>query len=95
MGSSSHDISYRDFQEFVYPPIYHMRVVILAKDQGLHRGDFLSFLWGKAKLKQTEKGDTHFTKSRNGNKRQEKCRPVDHLKTHLETSKVQRAELKI
>lgn len=55
MGSGSHDISYRDFQVFVYLPTHHILAMILAKDQGLCRRDFFSFLQGENKTEANKK----------------------------------------
>lgn len=96
MGNGSHDVSYRDCQEFVYPPTHHIAVMILAEDQGLRRRDFFSFFTGgKQNWSKQKKGDTCISENRNGNKRQEKCKLVDHFKTRLEISKVQHTESKI
>lgn len=55
MGSGSHDESYRDFQEFVYPLTHHIPVMILAKDQGLCRRDVFSFLQQENKTEAEKK----------------------------------------
>lgn len=59
MGSGSHDISYRDFQEFIYALTHHIPVMILAKDQELRRRDFFSFLQGENRTEAEKKKVTH------------------------------------
>ena len=55
MGGGSHDISHRDFQEYVYPPTHHIPVMISDKEQGLHRRDFFSSLQGENQTKPNQK----------------------------------------